>query len=574
MKKIHLFIIAIFIVFPNFSYSSPKTGFADLLVTTEQNPELVKYAQNEAIRQNLPISIISTDGIMINVRSLENGKPVYTVITNFADIYNGGYTAFHEEFVNKINYSNSRIDYGNGRITDNTNGYFNVKLNDSPTSSTVLMIPDSQFDRVYLFDSFNGNLIDTSFIPQTRPQLQTPIHALQHFSGSKIIVSDQISDAVQEFNPNGIYTSIFAPAGGVNTAILDNIRGICYRPNNNLLVTVGSGANQNTIQQFDIAGNPLGTFIPSTNLSSPFDIFYKQNEILIACSSAPNDISKYDLNGNFISVLHSSTSLNFAEQMLQLGNGDIVVAGFSPPSGLVILDSTGVYKRTLNVVTGNRGVYLLGNGNYLTTSGTAVYELDSSTGGIIRTVVSSTNQSFRFISEYTFTSPSLRLTINLESCPSQQMFNAELRNSSSPYNLIDSQSVMAGAGIPAVVSFPAGSSGVNYYIVLKGKNSVETWSSNPVSFNSNFLKYNFTTAVTQAYGNNMINAGGKWSFYQGDVTQNGFVDLTDVLIVYEDASLFTTGNAVTDINCDNIVDLSDILVTSNNTSNFVQVVRP
>jgi len=52
------------------------------------------------------------------------------------------------------------------------------------------------------------------------------------------------------------------------------------------------------------------------------------------------------------------------------------------------------------------------------------------------------------------------------------------------------------------------------------------------------------------------------------------IDLSDVLQVYNDASLFNSGYIVTDINGDNISDLSDVLITSNNSNNFVSVVRP
>ena len=573
MRKLFLIIFAVLLNLTNLSFASPKAGLTELLILTEQNPELVKIAITEAMKQKLPLNIYTGDKVLYSVMSLENGRPVYGVFTDINNPYKGGYTAFYEEFRNKINFSRAIVNYNNEKIMYGSKGNTAPELRDNPTSSKVLMITESTFDRVYIFDQYSGDLIDTSFIPHTIPQFSTPFQAIQHFGGSQILVSDQITDVVQRFNPNGVYNSVFAPAGGVNNAILDNIRGIDYLSNNNLLVTVGSGGSINTVQQFDPSGNPLGAFI-SGNIISPFGILQRQNDILISCSTAPNDISRFDPSGNFLSVFHSSANLNFAEQMVRNANGDIAVCGFSLPSGLVILDSTGAYKKTLSVVTGNRGVYLLGNGHYLTTAGTNVHEIDSSTGAIIRTIVNTINLSFRYISEYNFTSPSLRLTVNMESCPSQQLLKAELRSSTAPYNLIDSQSVNAGSGIPSVVSFPAAVSGVNYYIVVKGRNVLPTWSSNAVPFVSNYLKYNFTTASTQAYGGNMINAGGKWSLYQGDVDQNEFINLTDVITVYNDASNFVTGNVVTDLNCDDFVDLTDIVVVYTNSSNFVQVIRP
>ncbi|HMQ67798.1 MAG TPA: hypothetical protein PKA90_02640 [Ignavibacteria bacterium] len=575
MKNLSLFVFFIFFILPSYSFSSPKTGFNELLTLTEENPGLVIAAQQLAISRNLPVSIIAPERIMIHARSIENGNPVYIVITDFRNIYNGSYTAFYDEIIGSVNINNSRIDYGNGRIVDNSNSkeFFYPELKDNLTSSKVLMIPESSRDRVFIFDSFNGDLIDSNFIPTSSIQLSTPIHALQRVNGTDILVSDQISDVVQRFDQSGIYQSVFAPSGGLNNSILDNIRGMAYRPNNNLLVTVGSGLSTNTIQEFDLSGNSLGSFI-TTGITSPFGILYLQNNILVSCSSAPNDVANYDLNGNFIAPFHSSTNLNFAEQMIELDNKNIVVAGFSLPSGLVILDSAGNYIRTLNVVTGNRGVYLLGNGHYLTTSGTAVYELDSASGSVIRTIVGSTGFSFRFISEYELVEPSLRLTVSLESCPFQKIFNVELRSSSSPYNLIDSSSVLAGSGIASTVTFPNAASGVGYYIVAKSENSLETWSSNPQMFKSNFSAYNFTTESSKAYGGNMVNSGGSWSFYQGNINQDESINLEDVLLVYNDAINFTSGNVITDLNCDNLVDLSDLITVFTNSSNFVHVLNP
>lgn len=56
----------------------------------------------------------------------------------------------------------------------------------------------------------------------------------------------------------GLYIGVFAPAGGVNTAILDNIRGISLRANGNLLVTNGDGVHEitrsNTLVETKISG--------------------------------------------------------------------------------------------------------------------------------------------------------------------------------------------------------------------------------------------------------------------------------------------------------------------------------
>ena len=72
----------------------------------------------------------------------------------------------------------------------------------------------------------------------------------------------------------------------------------------------------------------------------------------------------------------------------------------------------------------------------------------------------------------------------------------------------------------------------------------------------------------------MTDVGGVWSIYQGNIDGDEFIDLTDVSMVYNDASIFLTGPAVTDLNCDGFVDLTDIIVVFTNSSNFVQVIKP
>ncbi|MBK6773107.1 MAG: hypothetical protein IPG78_13445 [Ignavibacteria bacterium] len=570
MKQLILVLSIIISICTDITFASPKIGLNELLIQSELNPQIVTSARSEAVRQQLPVSIITKSKIKYDVMSVENGRPVYAVITNFADIFKGGYTSFYEDI--KFNSADARIDYGNGNIKDNTNGYFNPVITDNSTVTKYLMIPDITTDRIYLFNAANGDLVDTAFTPTSRPQLSTPKHAISHFNGKDILLADQITDLVQRFNSDGTYTGFFAPVGGVNNSILDNIRGIRYRANNNLFVTVGSGPNQNTIQEFDIAGNHIGTFIGTTNLNSPFDVLLRTGDMLISNSSGANRITRFDLSGNFLSVFSSSTSFAFPQQMIELPNGNIVVAGFSIPSGIVVLNSSGTFVKLLTGITGNRGVYLLGNGNYLTTNGAGVHEIDSASGSLVRSVLNA--GSFQYISEYLSSAHRLTLTINFEACNEQDSITVELRNAVSPYNLIESSNGMGGKGIKRRIEFLTSVNGTPYYIVVKHRNSIETWSSSAQSFTNGTLYFNFTLANTQAFGNNMINIGGKWSLYVGDVNQDGIVDASDVSLVDNDALSGVSGYAITDLNCDGIVDVSDLSIIDNNSTNSVSVITP
>jgi hypothetical protein len=553
------------------SISSPIIGFEQLMTRAEENPSEVIDARIEAVRQNLPVSIMTTDNVIAEVKSLENGTPVYSVITNFANIYNGGYTAFFYEIRSRINLSKARIDYGNGRVTDNTGGRFDLKFGDSRGIVSYLMVPDITQDRVYFFNAANGDLIDTAFIPQSRPQLSTPKHALTHFNGKDVLIADQITDLVQKYNSNGTYNNYFAPIGGVNNSILDNIRGIRYRANNSLLVTVGSGTNANTIQQFDTAGNHLGTFIPATNINSPFDILMRGSDMLTTNSSGTNRITNFDLNGTFISQFYVGSAFAFPQQIQALPNGNIVVAAFSPPSGIAYLTSTGSFVKLMTGITGNRGVYLLGNGNYLTTNGAGAHEIDSATGALVRTIATG---SMQYIEPYTLDNITMRLNFKFQAINAQDTVTVELRDQSSPYALVESKKAIGGQGIPTLINFNTPVSGTPYYIVVKHRNSIETWSSTPRPFNGYYLRYDFTPSPTQAYGNNMYDLIGSMAFFTGDVNQDGTVDGSDAGLIDNDAFGFVSGYVSTDLNYDDIVDATDASLADNNAYNFVGVIRP
>lgn len=149
-----------------------------------------------------------------------------------------------------------------------------------------------------------------------------------------------------------------------------------------------------------------------------------------------------------------------------------------------------------------------------------------------------------------------------------------LRNANSPYAIIDSAVAVLDQSGNGVFSFTLPINATGYYIVFKHRNSIETWSSLPVPFVNNTLTYDFTTAASQAYGDNLLLQGSEYTVYTGDVNQDGFVELEDVVEVNDAAQIFLNGYVVTDVNGDNVVDLNDINLTYNNNTIFVQSEYP
>ena len=169
----------------------------------------------------------------------------------------------------------------------------------------------------------------------------------------------------------------------------------------------------------------------------------------------------------------------------------------------------------------------------------------------------------------------LTLTMNFEACPVKDTVTVELRSATLPYNIIDTKKGIAGQGTPSVFAFTAVSNGLPYVISVRHRNAITTWGSGVVAFSSNSSNYNFTSANSQSYGNNMVNSGGLWSFYQGDVNQDEIIDAFDVSVIENDVAISKTGSYLTtDLNFDEIVDASDLSVVDNNSGVSIQVIRP
>jgi len=142
-----------------------------------------------------------------------------------------------------------------------------------------------------------------------------------------------------------------------------------------------------------------------------------------------------------------------------------------------------------------------------------------------------------------------------------------------PRFIIDSAKALDSSGTTKLL-FANVYNGADYYLAMKHRNSLRTWSALPVHFVNNTLSYDFTSSSSQAFGNNMTLVGSSWCIYSGDVNNDGAVDLTDVISIYNDASSFASGYIVTDLTNDNFVDLTDLLYCYNNAASFVSEIQP
>ena len=159
----------------------------------------------------------------------------------------------------------------------------------------------------------------------------------------------------------------------------------------------------------------------------------------------------------------------------------------------------------------------------------------------------------------------------------QDEFMIQIHQAVSPFSALDvSISTLNSSGNGSFV-FPNAVNGTPYYLVLKHRNSLETWSSAGVQFSSGAAVYDFTNSAAQAYGNNMVQIDAspvKFGIYSGDVTQDGTIDASDLGLIDNDAFAFASGYLPTDLNGDGFADASDYSLADNNAFNFVGRITP
>ena len=109
----------------------------------------------------------------------------------------------------------------------------------------------------------------------------------------------------------------------------------------------------------------------------------------------------------------------------------------------------------------------------------------------------------------------------------------------------------------------------SYYITIKHRNSIETTTAAPVSFENCATSYNFSTSVSQAYGDNMKDIAGVSVLYCGDFTsadtpyplspiQDGVIDDSDYYDAYYSVLNGDSGYLPQDIDGNGWIRIEDV----------------
>ncbi len=139
-----------------------------------------------------------------------------------------------------------------------------------------------------------------------------------------------------------------------------------------------------------------------------------------------------------------------------------------------------------------------------------------------------------------------------------------IRDSAPPYQILDSGTSMLDSVTLTATKVTALTPG-NYYIVIKHRNSLETWSKpggEPLG-NGNYF-YDFTSSASQAYGNNLILKGNTYCIYSGNINGDDIIDAEDLIYVDNDVYNYAPGTNITNLNGDQIVDIEDLAICEKN----------
>ena len=132
----------------------------------------------------------------------------------------------------------------------------------------------------------------------------------------------------------------------------------------------------------------------------------------------------------------------------------------------------------------------------------------------------------------------------------------ELRNATT-FTLVATTSAILKTNGTANCTFNASYIG-SYFIAVKHRSAIQTWSNAAISLTTGTNSFDFSNAVTKAFGNNMTELEpGVFAFYNGDINQDEVIDNSDTDNLFTDIENSNFGYLNTDLNGDGSTDSSD-----------------
>lgn len=177
-----------------------------------------------------------------------------------------------------------------------------------------------------------------------------------------------------------------------------------------------------------------------------------------------------------------------------------------------------------------------------------------------------------YIEGYYISAGTMRAPLGSGNCDSIEV---RLMSSTSPYTMLYSVKGVINTSGNGVFKFPGSVMGNSYYIVVRHRNSLETWSGIAIPLPSSTNSFDFTTLATQAFGGNLIQMStGKWAIRSGDINQDGAINSTDYNSLQSSLNLFSVGYQTKDVTGDNCLESSDYSLIENNAQQNILLQKP
>lgn len=390
--------------------------------------------------------------------------------------------------------------------------------------------------------------------------------------------------------PNPVSVTVNAPtnAAGVFTYEITNVADIyCSTPVSGDAYTVTVNAKP-TVSfsglpasvcvdggSVQLTGTPSGgtfsgdgitgdTFDPATAGVGAHDITYSYTDGVTGCSNT--DVQSVTVNALPV-VSFSGLAANYCTT-----DASVQLTG-SPAGGT--FSGTGISGDTFDPATAGAGTFTI---TYSYTDGNGCSATTSQDVTVTVCPVYTTLNLKLYLQGYYAGSGLMQPVLLNEGAGSSSTetdnITVEIHDGSTPATVLDTETGMLNTDGTVSVQIPASVSG-SHYIVIKHRNTIQTWSATTVNFSGGTISYDFSTAASQAYGSNMIEVeSGVYALYTGDINQDENIDLLDFNILKIDANNFEFGYFDTDLNGDGNVDLLDFPLWKINSNNFIYSAHP
>ena len=510
--------------------------------------------------------IISADSFSKGSINDNNGNPLFATQT-------AGWYQISSPTTNKLNglyFYGSYYIFGDAGSLYRRNAVTNTWTNRTLTSSFSINGMTSGVTGQYaigtggnVYRSIFNDSIWASYIPILNPSSKPTFNINSILGGADLlyIVGDG-GNFAYALNVGNLYYEWFYPPTGT-TQNLNSLSDGFVQSGNGVIIAVGNNGTilKSLYPYTSFAVKPSGT---TANLYCVVKTGNAGGQLAVAVGANGTILRSTDIGETWIQSASITTSdLRCVSYENSIGlacgtNGTILYDNYGPTlnRGVNWIQQSTPTTQTLNGITG------IGNSEALAVGAGGII-LRTTTGG------SSLKLNLTALIQGFYNSTSNKMI--------KDTATVFLRNNTVPYSIVDSAKSVLDSSGKGSFYFNKVSIGSYYFIDLKHRNSLETWSAAGAGISLDSISYSFTNAITKAFGSNQIQVDVSpvgFAIYSGDVNQDSYINLTDVIGVYNSASSFVNGYVPSDLNGDNLTDLTDILITKNNSNNFVTVMRP